>query len=228
MPCAWAPARGNATSSATTRWPHSVPLLRQALACVGHVQTRNRGTVGGSLVHADPSAELPLVAQMLEAPHDAAHANRARGRCRRRTFFDGAMTTSVAPDECLTEIAVAGVARAQDRLGVHRDQPPPRRLRHRRGRRAGRGRRRRHLHARDLRRRRRGADAARLSRARAAPRRHPPGQGDAARASRTTPRRRSNPAATPHASADYRRHLAGVLVDARAAIAPTTPQGRSR
>jgi carbon-monoxide dehydrogenase medium subunit len=37
-----------------------LPLLRQALAWVGHIQTRNRGTVGGSLVHADPSAELPL------------------------------------------------------------------------------------------------------------------------------------------------------------------------
>ena len=38
-----------------------VPLLVQALAWVGHVQTRNRGTVGGSLAHADPAAELPLV-----------------------------------------------------------------------------------------------------------------------------------------------------------------------
>src|SRR5450756_2464986 len=44
-----------------------VPLLRQALAWVGHVQTRNRGTVGGSLVHADPCAEIPLVAQILGA-----------------------------------------------------------------------------------------------------------------------------------------------------------------
>src|SRR5258708_16698658 len=44
-----------------------VPLLRQALAWVGHVQTRNRGTIGGSLAHADPCAELPLVAQVLGA-----------------------------------------------------------------------------------------------------------------------------------------------------------------
>src|SRR5258707_11405067 len=44
-----------------------VPLLRQALAWVGHVQTRNRGTIGGSLAHADPCAELPLVAQGLGA-----------------------------------------------------------------------------------------------------------------------------------------------------------------
>ena len=44
-----------------------VPLLRQALSWVGHAQTRNRGTVGGSLAHADPAAELPLAAQVLEA-----------------------------------------------------------------------------------------------------------------------------------------------------------------
>ena len=54
-------------SSAMTTLAAAVPLLRQALAFVGHVQTRNRGTAGGSLVHADPSAELPLVAQILEA-----------------------------------------------------------------------------------------------------------------------------------------------------------------
>ncbi len=59
-----------------------VPLLRQALAWVGHVQTRNRGTVGGSLAHADPAAELPLVAQVLERAHGAALAEPARARCR--------------------------------------------------------------------------------------------------------------------------------------------------
>ncbi len=81
----------------------SVPLLRQALAHVGHVQTRNRGTAGGSLVHADPSAELPLAAQILEARMVM------RTRSGTRTlpaadFFEDAMTTGVAPDECLTEI----------------------------------------------------------------------------------------------------------------------------
>ena len=44
-----------------------VPLLRQALTWVGHTQTRNRGTIGGSLVHADPAAELPLAAKVLDA-----------------------------------------------------------------------------------------------------------------------------------------------------------------
>ena len=44
-----------------------LPLLGRALKWVGHVQTRNRGTVGGSIVHADPSAEIPLVACVLDA-----------------------------------------------------------------------------------------------------------------------------------------------------------------
>jgi CO/xanthine dehydrogenase FAD-binding subunit len=82
----------------------SVPLLRQALAHVGHVQTRNRGTAGGSLVHADPSAELPLVAQIL----DARMTLRTKSGTRTlpaADFFEDAMTTGVAPDECLTEIA---------------------------------------------------------------------------------------------------------------------------
>ena len=44
-----------------------VPLLAQALAWIGHVQTRNRGTVGGSLAHADPAAELPAALLALDA-----------------------------------------------------------------------------------------------------------------------------------------------------------------
>ena len=80
-----------------------VPLLRQALAFVGHAQTRNRGTIGGSLVHADPSAELPLVAQIL----DARMVLRAKSGTRMlpaSAFFAGPMTTNVRPDECLEEI----------------------------------------------------------------------------------------------------------------------------
>src|SRR5215467_1879279 len=81
----------------------SVPLLRQALAFVGHTQTRNRGTIGGSLAHADPSAELPLVAQILEARM----AIRAKSGTRvlpAASFFAGPMTTSLRPDECLEQI----------------------------------------------------------------------------------------------------------------------------
>ena len=80
-----------------------VPLLRQALAFVGHIQTRNRGTVGGSLVHADPSAELPLVAQILEA-RLVLRAKSGTRTLPASAFFAGPMMTNVRPDECLEEI----------------------------------------------------------------------------------------------------------------------------
>ena len=80
-----------------------VPLLQQALAWVGHAQTRNRGTVGGSLAHADPAAELPLVAAVLEATIVLRSAAGARA-VGARQFFLGPLTTATAPDECLEEI----------------------------------------------------------------------------------------------------------------------------
>jgi CO/xanthine dehydrogenase FAD-binding subunit len=80
-----------------------VPLLRRALAWVGHVQTRNRGTVGGSLAHADPSAELPLVAQVLGAKMVLRSAKSARTLDAEK-FFSGPMSTSMRHDECLEEI----------------------------------------------------------------------------------------------------------------------------
>jgi len=80
-----------------------VPLLHQALAWVGHVQTRNRGTVGGSLAHADPCAELPLVAQLLGAQMQLRSARGVRS-IEARAFFEGPMSTALAPDECLEAV----------------------------------------------------------------------------------------------------------------------------
>ena len=80
-----------------------VPLLAQALAWVGHVQTRNRGTIGGSLVHADPCAELPLVAQVLGARLLLRSGSGTRTLEAER-FFSGPMATSARSDECLEEI----------------------------------------------------------------------------------------------------------------------------
>jgi CO/xanthine dehydrogenase FAD-binding subunit len=79
-----------------------VPLLRQALAWIGHGQTRNRGTVGGSLAHADPSAELPLVARTLQATMHARSSAGSRS-VSADAFFTGAMSTALRPDECLEE-----------------------------------------------------------------------------------------------------------------------------
>jgi CO/xanthine dehydrogenase FAD-binding subunit len=80
-----------------------VPLLHQALAWVGHVQTRNRGTVGGSRAHADPCAELPLVAQVLGAQVQL-HSARGTRSVEAVKFFEGPMSTALAPDECLEAV----------------------------------------------------------------------------------------------------------------------------
>ena len=80
-----------------------VPLLHQALAWVGHVQTRTRGTIGGSLAHADPSAELPLVALVLGARLVLRSGGGAR-TVDAQKFFSGPMSTAARPDECLEEI----------------------------------------------------------------------------------------------------------------------------
>lgn len=80
-----------------------VPLLRQALAWVGHVQTRNRGTVGGSLAHADPAAELPLAAQVLGARMMLRSSAGVR-TVPASEFFAGPLTTAIEPHECLQEI----------------------------------------------------------------------------------------------------------------------------
>ncbi len=81
----------------------AAPLLAKAMPFVGHRQTRNRGTVGGSLVHGDPSAEIALVALTLDA------TLRIQGPTGERSgsidgFFEAPMITALAPDECLTEV----------------------------------------------------------------------------------------------------------------------------
>jgi CO/xanthine dehydrogenase FAD-binding subunit len=80
-----------------------LPLLAEAIRHVGHTQTRNRGTVGGSIVHGDPSAEIPLVARCLDAELSIVASGRSRTAAAGE-FFVGAMETAIEPDECLTEI----------------------------------------------------------------------------------------------------------------------------
>lgn len=80
-----------------------LPLLHQAIKLVGHLPTRSRGTIGGSIANADPAAELPMVLQALEG------AVVVRGTKGERTIaaaelFRDAMTTSLAADEILVEV----------------------------------------------------------------------------------------------------------------------------
>jgi len=79
------------------------PLLAESLRWVGHPQIRTRGTIGGSLAHADPSAELPAVAELLGARFVLASARGERVLDAKR-FFLGYLTTALAPDELLTQV----------------------------------------------------------------------------------------------------------------------------
>jgi len=81
------------------------PLLREAASYIGHVQIRNRGTVGGSLAHGFPSAELPVAMVTLDASFTLrSKANQRSARA--EDFFVSYMTTALEPDELLTEIGV--------------------------------------------------------------------------------------------------------------------------
>ncbi len=79
------------------------PLLAEALRHVGHRQTRNRGTMGGSLAHADPAAELPAVCAAYDA---TVHALSVRGirQIAFREFCTGFMATALAPDEMIAAV----------------------------------------------------------------------------------------------------------------------------
>jgi carbon-monoxide dehydrogenase medium subunit len=84
---------------------NKVPLLKAALAHVGHRQTRNRGTLGGSLAHADPAAELPTACLALDAEIEIAGANGTRV-VPMREFTAGFMTTALGYDEILLAVHI--------------------------------------------------------------------------------------------------------------------------
>ena len=70
---------------------------------IGHFQIRNRGTIGGSIAHADPASELPAVALALDAELEAARSGSSR-RIPAADFFDGTWTTALEPEELLTAV----------------------------------------------------------------------------------------------------------------------------
>jgi aerobic carbon-monoxide dehydrogenase medium subunit len=100
------------TLGAMTRWREiedderldtAHPLLQAAIAHVAHYQIRNRGTVGGSIAHADPAAEMPGIAITCDAEiavvgKSGAHTIAAAD------FFEGALTTALEPDEIIVEV----------------------------------------------------------------------------------------------------------------------------
>ncbi|MEK7878021.1 MAG: FAD binding domain-containing protein [Pseudomonadota bacterium] len=81
----------------------TVPLLRDVLPYVGHYQTRNRGTVCGSIAHADPTAELPLALLTLKGTVHLASAKRRR-QVAAADFFLGVLTTARQQDEFIVAV----------------------------------------------------------------------------------------------------------------------------
>jgi CO/xanthine dehydrogenase FAD-binding subunit len=78
------------------------PLLAEAMPQIGHVQIRNRGTIGGSLAHADPAGELPAVVAALDGEL-VLRSTRGERRLGPQEFFVAYLTTATEPDELLVE-----------------------------------------------------------------------------------------------------------------------------
>jgi carbon-monoxide dehydrogenase medium subunit len=83
----------------------AAPLLARAVPYIGHSQIRNRGTVGGSIAHADPASELPAVALALGAEMEIASKDGTR-RVPAAEFFEGTWTTCLGDEELLAAVHV--------------------------------------------------------------------------------------------------------------------------
>lgn len=81
-----------------------LPVLSEAMAHVAHLAIRNRGTIGGSLSHADPAAELPMMSMLLDAKLELASAE-GRRTLNASEFFIGALTTDLSDAEMLVSVS---------------------------------------------------------------------------------------------------------------------------
>lgn len=108
---------GALTRHQTLEWSEAVkrrfPVMHAAVKHIGHLAIRNRGTIGGSLSHADPTAELPLMSVLLDATLTASSARGSR-TIAAREFFLGPLATVLEPDEMLTRVDVPSLG---DRAG---------------------------------------------------------------------------------------------------------------
>ncbi len=84
------------------------PVLHAAMQHVAHLAIRNRGTIGGSITHADPAAELPLMMLLLDAQISLVSSRGAR-ELEAQEFFLGPLTSAVEEDEIVTQIRLPGL-----------------------------------------------------------------------------------------------------------------------
>lgn len=87
------------------------PVLAEAASLIGDQQVRNRGTIGGSLAHADPASDMPAVMLALDAEFQLRSKKGGRRTAKAREFFQGAFTTAMTEDELLTDILIGGMGR---------------------------------------------------------------------------------------------------------------------
>jgi carbon-monoxide dehydrogenase medium subunit len=80
------------------------PILSAAAATIGHYAIRQRGTLGGSLAHADPAAQLPLIATLFDAALRVESSSGSR-LIKARDFFISSLVTTLAPDEMITSVS---------------------------------------------------------------------------------------------------------------------------
>lgn len=85
------------------------PLLADAARYIGHIGIRNRGTIGGSVAHADPAAEMPLATLVLDATFHVESATTGKRQLGADEMFVSFYTNALAPDEMLTWISVPAI-----------------------------------------------------------------------------------------------------------------------
>jgi CO/xanthine dehydrogenase FAD-binding subunit len=94
-----------------SRFLKACPLFAETLPHIAHPQIRNRGTIGGNLSHADPASELPAVALAMQA-RMRLKSKRGERELLARDFFVGILTTDILDDEMLAEVVFAPLPRA--------------------------------------------------------------------------------------------------------------------
>lgn len=101
----------HAEVAASKEVAQAIPALAQLAAGIGDRQVRNRGTIGGSLAHADPASDMPAVMLALDAEFQLRSKKGGRRTAKAREFFQGAFTTAMTEDELFTDILIGGMGR---------------------------------------------------------------------------------------------------------------------
>ena len=98
------------------------PLVVEATETIGDLQVRNRGTVGGSLAHADPASDMPAVMIAVDATFNL-RSKRGKRSVQAREFFQGPFTTALADDELLMEIILPPLPSGAGSIYLSHDHP---------------------------------------------------------------------------------------------------------